>query len=172
MGICVCGPKFSGSEKGMVIKMDKRGNMSFITVIYQKDRIIERLKERGCRITSQRQLIIDTILKNECSCCKEIYYKAVKEDPLISIATVYRMIKTLEDIGAIDRRNMYKVFCSSEYTLESSCIINMRDKSQLVLSGADWAKVMEKGLKEAGYIQDQEIESIEMRGCPHSSNVF
>ena len=67
---------------------------------------------------------------------------------------------------------MYKVFCSSEYTLESSCIINMRDKSQLALSGVDWANVMEKGLKETGYIQDQKIESIEMRGCPYPSNVF
>ncbi len=152
--------------------MDQKGNVSFITVIHQKDKIIEMLKERGCRITSQRQLIIDTILKNECSCCKDIYYKAVKKDPLLGIATVYRMIKTLEDIGAIDRRNMYKVFCSLECTLESACIINMRDKSQLALSGVDWANVMEKGLKEAGYIQDQEIESIEMRGCPHPSNVF
>ena len=152
--------------------MKERENAPFINVIYQKDRIIERLKEKGCRITSQRQLVIDTILKNECSCCKEIYYKALKKDPLISIATVYRIIKTLEDIGAIDRRNMYKVFCSSEYTLESSCIINMRDKSQLALSGVDWANVMEKGLKETGYIQDQKIESIEMRGCPYPSNVF
>ncbi|RKJ32059.1 Fur family transcriptional regulator, partial [bacterium 1XD42-8] len=70
--------------------MKERENAPFIKVIYQKDRIIERLKEKGCRITSQRQLVIDTILKNECSCCKEIYYKALKKDPLISIATVYR----------------------------------------------------------------------------------
>ncbi|MGO5540947.1 hypothetical protein ACTQWG_00190 [Blautia sp. HCP3S3_H10_1] len=28
----------------------------------QKDMIIERLREQGCRITRQRQLILDTIL--------------------------------------------------------------------------------------------------------------
>ena len=39
----------------------------------QKDMIIERLREQGCRITRQRQLILDTILEEECSCYKEIY---------------------------------------------------------------------------------------------------
>ena len=41
----------------------------------QKDMILERLREQGCRITRQRQMILDIILEEECSCCKEIYYK-------------------------------------------------------------------------------------------------
>ena len=68
------------------------------------------LKERGCRLTRQRQVILDIILENECSCCKEIYFKANKEDSGIGIATVYRLLNTLEEIGAIDRKNMYRVF--------------------------------------------------------------
>ena len=54
----------------------------------QKDMILERLREQGCRITRQRQLILDIILEEECSCCKEIYYKAAKRDPSIGMATV------------------------------------------------------------------------------------
>ena len=75
----------------------------------QKDMILERLREQGCRITRQRQLILDIILEEECSCCKEIYYKAAKRDPSIGMATVYRMVKTLEEAGLIQRKNMYRI---------------------------------------------------------------
>ena len=75
----------------------------------QKQIIIERLKEDCCRITKQRLMLLDIILEDECSSCKEIYYRASKKDPSIGTATVYRMINTLEDIGAISRKNMYKI---------------------------------------------------------------
>ena len=75
----------------------------------QKQSIIERLKEDGCRITKQRLMLLDIILEDECSSCKEIYYRASKKVPSIGTATVYRMINTLEDIGAISRKNMYKI---------------------------------------------------------------
>ena len=70
----------------------------------QKDIILQRLRNRGCRITKQRMMLLDIILNEECSCCKEIYYKASKLDPNIGTATVYRMINTLEEIGAIQNR--------------------------------------------------------------------
>jgi len=73
--------------------------------------ILDKLKEKGCRITKQRIMIIDIVLENECSCCKEIYYKAAKMDSHIGIATVYRLVNNLEEIGAINRKNMYKVEC-------------------------------------------------------------
>ena len=75
----------------------------------QKQIIINRLKEDGCRITKQRLMLLDIILEDECSSCKEIYYRATKKDPTIGTTTVYRMINTLEEIGAISRKNMYKV---------------------------------------------------------------
>ena len=58
----------------------------------RKDEIIERLKENGCRITRQRKILIDIILENDCASCKEIFYKASREDNRIGVATVYRMI--------------------------------------------------------------------------------
>lgn len=75
----------------------------------KKKVIMEQLREKGCRITSQRKLLIDIILQDECSSCKEIYYKAAKKDPAIGLATVYRMVKTLEDAGFIQRKNMYRI---------------------------------------------------------------
>ena len=75
----------------------------------QKDLIIQKLREQGCRITKQRLMILDIILQEDCSCCKEIYYKASKLDQKIGSATVYRMINTLEEIGAITRRSTFTV---------------------------------------------------------------
>ena len=75
----------------------------------QREIVIQRPKEQGCRITKQRMVLLDIILNENCSSCKEIYYKASRIDPKIGTATVYRMINTLEEIGAISRRNMYKI---------------------------------------------------------------
>ena len=47
-----------------------QNNEAYQRTQMQKDMIIERLREQGCRITRQRQLILDIILEEECSCCK------------------------------------------------------------------------------------------------------
>lgn len=75
----------------------------------KKSYILRELKKRGCRITNQRKILIDIILRDECCSCKEIYYQAIKEDPSIGMATVYRMVRTLEEIGLIRRKNMYRI---------------------------------------------------------------
>ena len=78
------------------LKMDK-----------QKEMIIARLREKGGRITTQRLELLDVILNNQCSSCKEIHYLASKVDSGIGIATVYRMVNELEDIGVISRKIVY-----------------------------------------------------------------
>lgn len=74
-----------------------------------QETIISCLKEQGFRITNQRRLIISVILEQDCSCCKEIYYQVREKDQTVGIATVYRMIKTLEETGFIDRKNLYRI---------------------------------------------------------------
>ena len=37
----------------------------------EKEAIMQKLKENGCRITKQRMEILDVILQNQCSSCKE-----------------------------------------------------------------------------------------------------
>lgn len=75
----------------------------------KKRYILQQLKEHGCRITAQRRILIEVILRGECGSCKEIYYNAIKADPSIGMATVYRLVKTLEETGIIKRRNMYQI---------------------------------------------------------------
>ena len=90
-------------------KQDRCEEPNYQRTRMQKDVVIQELKKRGCRITKQRRMLLEVILENECSCCKEIYYQVREKDHTVGIATVYRMIKTLEEAGVIDRRNMYRI---------------------------------------------------------------
>ena len=74
-----------------------------------RDKIIKMLKDRGCRMTKQRRILLDIILEDNCSSCKEIYYRASKKDKSIETATVYRMLNALEEIGAVTRKNIIVV---------------------------------------------------------------
>lgn len=128
----------------------------------KKDQVIERLKENGCRITKQRLMLIDIILENECSSCKEIYYKASKIDEHIGVATVYRMINALEEVGAISRKNMYKVNCFENCNSEHVCKIVLDDETSFQLSSGSLNKVIRGGLKRCGYVKDQKVTSIKV----------
>jgi len=69
--------------------------------MYQKEEILEKMQQQGKRITKQRSMMLDVILETNWESCKEIYYEAVKRDPSIGKATVYRMVRLLEDMGVI-----------------------------------------------------------------------
>lgn len=49
-------------------------------VMMQRELVLQKLKEQGCRMTKQRQILLDIILQEECACSKEIYYKAAAID--------------------------------------------------------------------------------------------
>lgn len=127
----------------------------------QKDIIIQKLKESGCRITKQRLMLLDIILEEDCSCCKEIYYKASKLDKRIGSATVYRMINTLEEIGAINRKNMYKVSCGVDCNAgdcEKTCMIELDDGSRLEFSEQKMSQIIQSGLVACGYAIDPRVK--------------
>lgn len=68
-----------------ISKKDIRNSESYQTTRMQKEIVIQKLKEQGCRITKQRLMLLDIILEEECSCCKEIYYKPSKVDKKIGL---------------------------------------------------------------------------------------
>ena len=129
----------------------------------QRDLIIEKLKEKGLRITRQRKILLDIILEGECSCCKEIYYRAVKKDARIGTATVYRMVNTLEEMGAISRKNMYKVTCGDDCQLDDMCVVEFEDGTSCHLSAQKWNRVMKAGLEICGYLNNQKIAAVSIR---------
>ena len=108
-----------------------------------KDIIISRLKQQGCRITKQRLMLLDVILK---------------KDPKIGAATVYRMVNTLEEIGAINRKNMYRITCDENDN--GGYTVRLNDDSSINLSESKWSKIIESGLEACGYIKNQKITSV------------
>lgn len=71
--------------------------------------MLQELKNRGKRITKQRKLMVEVIADKKVGDFKEIYFEISKKDPGIGQATVYRMLLTLEEIGAIQRVQGYVV---------------------------------------------------------------
>ena len=131
----------------------------------QKEIVIERLKARGCRITKQRLMLLDIILEEECASCKEIFYKAAKVDKGIGAATVYRMINMLEEIGAINRKNMYRIACGKTCDMENACLIEFDDHSVLELSAKNWNQVIQAGLRQCGYSREASVRSVTATAC-------
>lgn len=131
----------------------------------KKEMIIQKLKERKYRITKQRLLLLDIVLEEECSCCKEIYHKASKLDANIGTATVYRLISTLEDIGAISRKNRYKIACGGNCELENACTIELDDNTVFHLSEKSWNIIIAEGLKACGYVKQQKPKNIILKQC-------
>jgi len=120
--------------------------------VSRKDEIIERLKENGCRITKQRKILIDIILENDCASCKEIFYKASQEDKKIGVATVYRMINALEEIGAISRKNMYRI--ESGENCAGGCDIVLEDDTVFRMPKEKLDQIVRDGARRCGYLSD------------------
>ena len=126
----------------------------------QRSAIMNRLRQAGCRITKQRQIILDIILQEECTCCKEIYFLASKRDPNIGMATIYRMINLLEEIGALKRKRAYRI-CNEESPVHI-CSVKLDDYTSIRLDGEKLRQVIEKGMESFGYLHDRRVRSISM----------
>ena len=148
-----------------LIKKDNKLTANYHRTKMQKELVLQRLKENGCRITKQRKILLDIILQEECASCKEIYYKAAALDSSIGAATVYRMINLLEEIGAISRKNMYRISCGMNCDREGTCIIELDDESVCRLSSGEWYNVISEGLRCCGYVDEQKVSSVIVEPC-------
>ena len=69
-----------------------------------KEQLLKTLRSNGIKITKQRELVIDIIMNQEFHTCKDIYQYANSINPKIGVATIYRMVKTLETVGVVNRK--------------------------------------------------------------------
>ena len=67
-------------------------------------KLLEKCNKKGLRITNQRELVI-SIIENSSDHpnVDELYKRASIKDKSVSIATVYRTVKLLEDAKVIDK---------------------------------------------------------------------
>lgn len=131
----------------------------------KKETVLQSLREHGCRITKQRQILLDVILEQECSSCKEMYYRANAIDSSIGMATVYRMVNVLEEIGVFSRKNLYKISCGMRCGKENACVIEFEDHTFCQLSAKEWYRVISEGLKVCGYGKGKKLLSVEAEAC-------
>lgn len=124
----------------------------------QRSAIMDRLRQEGCRITRQRKIILDIILKEECTCCKEIYFMASKRDPNIGMATIYRLINLLEEIGALKRKRAYRI-CNEETQIHM-CSIQLDDHTLIRLDGDKLKDIIQKGMESCGYLHDRQVQRV------------
>ena len=124
----------------------------------QRSVIVDRLRREGCRITKQRKIILDIILQEECTCCKEIYFLASKKDPNIGMATIYRLINLLEEIGALKRNCAYRL-CDPQ-TGVPICCVQLDDQTNIRLDNEKLCKIIEKGMESCGYLQSRRVSKV------------
>ena len=68
------------------------------------DTIISRCEEKGLRLTEQRRVIAAVLEESyDHPDVEELYARASKLDPRISLATVYRTVKLFEDFDLLDK---------------------------------------------------------------------
>lgn len=105
----------------------------------QRDIIIEKLKEQGCRITKQRLMLLDIILEEKCSCCKEI--------------------------GAINRKNMYRIDCGENCDLVESCTVQFDDDTSMELPATKWNQIVQTGLMACVYTHGKKVIKVKLKPC-------
>ena len=128
-------------------------------VSQEKDAILALLRKNGFRISKQRKLILDIVFTHECTCCKEIYYEALAKDSSIGIATVYRMINTLTDLGvfqsAVPYKKMYQISvqnCTDDaYTSCGGCKVVLENEKVVEFTDSEWKQLLKKAVEEKGY---------------------
>ena len=106
----------------------------------------------------QRKIILDIILQEECTCCKEIYFLASKKDPNIGMATIYRMINLLEEIGALKRKSAYRL-CDEQAGVPICCV-QLDDQTNIRLDNEKLCKIIEKGMESCGYLQSRRVSKV------------
>lgn len=79
-------------------------------------------------------------------------------DEKIGIATVYRIIN-MEEIGAISRRNMYKVECPELVRKKMPALLCWM-MIMCRISPQKWKAIVEEGLQACGYLHDRKVVSI------------
>ena len=72
------------------------------------EKLKNSLKEKGYKLTPQRRAIVDMIIKNEGShlTTEELYNLVKKVCPEIGLATVYRTVLLLEEMGIVTKLDL------------------------------------------------------------------
>ena len=128
-----------------------------IRVAREKDKILELFRNKGMRITKQRKLILDIVFER--TSCKEIYYQASKQDKNIGIATVYRMVNALGELGVFQTHTPYRLDPFLQEP-ENGFRVILKNQKEVEFTGDEWRKLLTDALQKKGYAEALEIERV------------
>jgi Fur family ferric uptake transcriptional regulator len=75
------------------------------------------LKQRGLRMTPQRQLVLDAVASTRGHLSAEqVYQHVVRSFPDVNISTVYRTLEVLEDLGVVRHTHFHDGVAQYERT--------------------------------------------------------
>jgi Fe2+ or Zn2+ uptake regulation protein len=73
-------------------------------LLEQAQKLLQRC---GMRLTSQRRTVLEVLDQSESHLdAEEVYQRAKEQDPNISLATVYRTLTTLRELGLVHQRHL------------------------------------------------------------------
>ena len=121
---------------------------------HEVERLKTNIKEKGYKFTPQRRAIVDIIISNEGShlTTEELYDLVKKDCPEIGLATVYRTIQLLEELGVVckmdldDGCNRYELVHKDENHQHHDLICNICGK--VIEVQGDLLEVLEHNIEE------------------------
>lgn len=149
----------------MIVLSNQNKDIDEVSVQDRKKYLLKKMKDRGMRITEQRRLLLDILLEDNCTSCKEIYYKALKKNPEIGMATIYRMLDLLEELGVVEKKNRCQLLNGQHFENQMTCKVVSEEGTDCELSGQSFLEVLESGLNEKGYIKGEKIKKIAIEFC-------
>lgn len=114
----------------------------------------QKCLDKGIRMTDQRKVIAGIIASSDDHpSVEEVYLRAHKIDPRISIATVYRTVKLLEEAGIIEKHDFGDGRARYEQAQEShhDHLIDVRTGKVIEFFNSEIEKLQEKIANEFGY---------------------
>lgn len=122
---------------------------------------LRKLEESGLRMTVQRRHIIDILTRSDCTSPKEVWYEAREFVPDLGIATVYRLINRLEQIGVLSRQRNLGM---RPETPELGTIKSGRGQKTLDARGTDLRELLRLGLISRGIIGHNNVIQLSLVG--------
>ena len=109
-----------------------------IRITREKDMILEKFRNRGMRITKQ----------------------ASKRDKNIGIATVYRMVNALTELGVFQTNVPYRLTGRSAQNPINGCRVILKNHHEVDFDAEEWNRVLTYALRQKGYHNVQDIDQV------------
>ncbi|MBO8416663.1 MAG: transcriptional repressor [Proteobacteria bacterium] len=122
---------------------------------------LRKLEESGLRMTVQRRHIIDILMRSQCTSPKELWYEAKEYVPDLGIATVYRLINRLEQIGVLSKARNLGI---RPLVPKLGNLLDARGKKIRSLEGVKLSEVLRKGLTAAGVVGQNNVIQLTLSG--------